>query len=303
MIIVRVMGGLGNQLQQYALYRKYQSMGTQARLDLAWFSQKVQNSMAAPRRFALSDFVDLPLEEADREEVRALLGRTYEEEAGIGEKLKRRFLPGRMAVFEESEIFHEEILSWDNRYLVGYWACEAYYADILASLREEICFPESGDERNRETMKEMAEQTAVSIHIRRGDYLNAENAAVFGGICTEAYYDASIRYIRERCPGAVFYVFSDDAAYARTHYRGAEYRIVDWNLGADSFYDMQLMSRCKHNICANSTFSFWPSRKCAFPSSTTGAASGAATSAPWPSIRAGWSPPGAMRASSGKSPP
>ena len=260
MIIVRVMGGLGNQLQQYALYRKYQSMGTQARLDLAWFSQSVQDSMAAPRRFELSDFVDLPLEEADREEVRALLGRTYEEQAGFGEKLKRRLLPGRMSVFEESEMFHEEILFWDNRYLVGYWACEAYYADILTSLREEIRFPNGGDERNRETMEEMAGQTAVSIHVRRGDYLDAENAAMFGGICTEMYYDAAIGYIKERCPGAVFYVFSDDAEYARTRYRGAEYRIVDWNRGADSFYDMQLMSCCKHNICANSTFSFWGAR-------------------------------------------
>lgn len=260
MIIVRVMGGLGNQLQQYALYRKYQSMGTQARLDLAWFSQSIQDSMAAPRRFELSDFGNLPLEKAGREEVRALLGRTYEEQAGFGEKIKRRLLPGRMPVFEESEMFHEEILFWDNRYLVGYWACEAYYADILPSLREEIRFPNGGDERNRGTMKEMAEQTAVSIHVRRGDYLDAENAAMFGGICTEAYYDAAIRYIKERCPGAVFYVFSDDAAYARDHYRGAEYRIVDWNRGADSFYDMQLMSCCKHNICANSTFSFWGAR-------------------------------------------
>lgn len=260
MIIVRVMGGLGNQLQQYALYRKYQSMGIQARLDLAWFSQSVQDSMAAPRRFELYDFGNLPLEEADREKVRALLGRTYEEQAGFGEKLKRRLLPGRMPVFEESEMFHPQIFAWQNRYLVGYWACEAYYADILERLREEIRFPKSGDERNRETMKEMTGQTAVSIHIRRGDYLDAENAAMFGGICTEAYYDTAIRYIKERCPEAVFYVFSDDTDYVRTHYQGAQYRIVDWNRGENSFYDMQLMSCCRHNICANSTFSFWGAR-------------------------------------------
>ncbi|MBD5517807.1 MAG: alpha-1,2-fucosyltransferase [Lachnospiraceae bacterium] len=260
MIIIRVMGGLGNQLQQYALYRKFQSMGTQARLDLSWFSEKAQAEAAAPRRFALSDFVDLPLEEASGEEVRALLGRAYEEPAGLAEKLKRRLAPKRLSLFEESEMFHGEVLSWDNRYLVGYWACEAYYADILERLREEIRFPKGSDERNRETMEEMTGQTAVSIHIRRGDYLDAENAAMFGGICTEAYYDTAIRYMKERCPGAVFYVFSDDPDYVSGHYRGAEYRIVDWNRGEDSFYDMQLMSCCKHNICANSTFSFWGAR-------------------------------------------
>ena len=260
MIIIRVMGGLGNQLQQYALYRKFQSMGTQARLDLSWFSEKTQAEAAAPRRFALSDFVDLSLEEASGKEVRALLGRAYEEPAGLAEKLKRRLAPKRLPLFEESEMFHGEVLSWDNRYLVGYWACEAYYADILERLRAEIRFPKGGDQRNRETMEEMTGQTAVSIHIRRGDYLDAQNAVMFGGICTEAYYDTAIRYMKERCPEAVFYVFSDDTDYARAHYRGAEYRIVDWNRGEDSFYDMQLMSCCKHNICANSTFSFWGAR-------------------------------------------
>ncbi|MDE5718775.1 MAG: alpha-1,2-fucosyltransferase, partial [Lachnospiraceae bacterium] len=69
-----------------------------------------------------------------------------------------------------------------------------------------------------------------------------------------------VSYIKERCPGAVFYVFSDDADYVRAHFAGKEFRIVDWNRGEDSFYDMQLMSRCRHNICANSTFSFWGAR-------------------------------------------
>lgn len=260
MIIIRVMGGLGNQLQQYALYRKFQSLGTEAKLDISWFSTDSQTRMRAPRKLALSDFMDLPMETADEAEVRTLLGRTYEEEAGLAEKLKRRFAPEKLPLFEETEMHHPQLLSWQNRYLVGYWACEAYYADILGMLRKEIRFPESEDERNRGTMEKMAGQTSVSIHIRRGDYLDAENAAMFGGICTEAYYDTAIRYIRERCPGAVFYVFSDDTEYARAHYQGAEYRIVDWNRGADSFYDMQLMSCCKHNICANSTFSFWGAR-------------------------------------------
>ena len=75
MIIVRVMGGLGNQLQQYALYRKFQSLGAEAKLDLSWFSKESQAEAAAPRKFALSDFAGLPLETASGEEVRALLGR------------------------------------------------------------------------------------------------------------------------------------------------------------------------------------------------------------------------------------
>lgn len=260
MIIIRVMGGLGNQLQQYALFRKFQSLGVKAKLDLSWFSQKTQESAAAPRKFALSDFEGASLETASAEEVRALLGRAYEDEAGLSEKLKKRLMLGKMPLFEESEMYHPQIFSWRARYLVGYWACEAYYADILGRLREELRFPESGDARNREAMAEMAAQPSVSIHVRRGDYLDAANAAVFGGICTEEYYDACVNYIKEKCPGAVFYVFSDDGDYVRAHFTGEEFCIVDWNRGENSFYDMQLMSCCRHNICANSTFSFWGAR-------------------------------------------
>lgn len=260
MIIIRVMGGLGNQMQQYALYRKFQCLGADAKLDLSWFSKKNQAEAAAPRSFALLDFVDLPMEMASEEEVRALLGRAFEEPAGLLEKIGRRILPGAFPLFEESEMYHKALLSFRDRYLVGYFACEAYYADILETLRKEIRFPESKEARNSETMKEMAERTSVSIHVRRGDYLDASNAAVFGGICTDAYYDRAVAYMKERYAGAVFYVFSDDTAYVRARYRGPEFRIVDWNRGKDSFFDMQLMSCCHHNICANSTFSFWGAR-------------------------------------------
>lgn len=269
MIIIRVMGGLGNQLQQYALFRKFQSLGVEAKLDLSWFSGESQESAAAPRKFALSGFEGVSLETASADEVRALLGRAYEEEAGLSEKLKKRLMPGKMPLFEESEMYHPQIFSWRARYLVGYWACEAYYADILGRLREELRFPESGDVRNREIMAEMAAQPSVSIHVRRGDYLDTANAAVFGGICTEEYYDACVNFIKEKCPGAVFYVFSDDADYVRAHFTGEAFRIVDWNRGENSFYDMHLMSCCRHNICANSTFSFWGARLNSHPDKMT----------------------------------
>ncbi len=109
-------------------------------------------------------------------------------------------------------------------------------------------------------MERMGQEISVSLHIRRGDYLDSENAAMFGGICTDAYYEASVRFIRERFPEAHFYVFSDDPAYAKERYQEPDFTVVDWNTGKNSLFDMQLMSCCKHNICANSTFSFWGAR-------------------------------------------
>ena len=256
MLIVEVMGGLGNQLQQYALYRKLKSMGREAKLDVSWYTQKGrQEGVLAPRRLELSWFENLPMELCTQEEKARLTGGE-----GLGGKLRRKLAPGTVRHFWETDLYHPEIFSFTEMYLTGFWACEKYYADILPQLRKEIVFPSSKEVRNCRTISEMKQNMSVSIHIRRGDYLDPENAALFGGICTQAYYDGAIRTVLDRCPDAHFYLFSDDPAYVREHYRGEQYTVVDWNTGVNSFYDIQLMSSCRHNICANSTFSFWGAR-------------------------------------------
>ncbi len=260
MIIIRVMGGLGNQLQQYALFRKYESMGVEARLDLSWFDRDVQENMLAKRRLELNRFVGLPMKIASREEITAVWGRQFGEPEKLWAKVKRKVRPEASPVFTEYDQYHPQILDWKSKYLVGYWACEKYYGDILGEIRDSIRFPKGGDERNLMLMREMEQTQSVSVHIRRGDYLDTANLELFGNICTEAYYDRAIACIKRRFPQAAFYLFSDDSEYVRAHYQGEEYHIVDWNRGEESFYDMMLMSCCRHNICANSTFSFWGAR-------------------------------------------
>ena len=90
MIIIRVMGGLGNQLQQYALYRKYVSMGVEARLDLSWFDEAVQQNMLAKRRLELDDFVNLPMQIATEDDIYALLGRQFGESEKLFAKIRRK---------------------------------------------------------------------------------------------------------------------------------------------------------------------------------------------------------------------
>lgn len=108
--------------------------------------------------------------------------------------------------------------------------------------------------------QEMQERESVSVHLRRGDYLDEKNTAMFGNICTDAYYRKAIEYVKTLCSNPHFYIFSDDIPYVRHQFTGEEYTVVDINHGRDSFFDMWLMSRCRHNICANSTFSFWGAR-------------------------------------------
>ncbi len=256
MIIIQVAGGLGNQLQQYALYRKFVRMGKEARLDLSWFDkEKEEKAAATQRNLELAYFDRLVYETCTREERESLIG--SEKMAG---KLRRKLLPGTVHWFHEDKLYHPEILNFENMYLSGYFACEKYYADILYDLREKIQFPKSDNPLNHQMAQEMKERASVSVHIRRGDYLNDENKALFGNICTDEYYQRAMEMIKEEVEDAHFYLFSDDIPYAADKYQGPEYTVVNINHGRDSFYDMWLMSCCKHNICANSTFSFWGAR-------------------------------------------
>ena len=290
MIIIQLAGGLGNQLQQYALYQKFKSLGAEAKLDLSWFEQfknidkeskrKEQNidhnrtnktnqeekkDIAVTIRQCELDFFDhLPYESCTEEEKTTLTG-----SQGLAGKLRRKLLPQTVRCYQERQMYDPELLNYRDMYLSGYFACEKYYADILPELREMIRFPEITDAQkrmaNEEILKKIRNSHAVSVHIRRGDYLQPENAAMFGNICTEEYYESALNYMKEKIKDPHFFLFSDDIAYVKEHYQGEEYTIVDINHGDDSFYDMYLMSRCEGNICANSTFSFWGARLNARP--------------------------------------
>ena len=294
MIIIQIAGGLGNQLQQYALYQKFKSLGAEARLDLSWFEQfedtkqetndkepyKEQNKddhgtnkikpaikqdiVVTNRQCELNFFEHLPYESCTEKERTALTG-----SQGLAGKLRRKLLPQTVHRYKEEQMYDPELLNYRDMYLSGYFACEKYYADILPELREMIRFPEIADAQkrmaNEEMLKKIRNSHAVSVHIRRGDYLQPENAAMFGNICTEEYYESALDYMKEKIEDPHFFIFSDDTAYVREHYQGEEYTIADINHGDDSFYDMYLMSRCEGNICANSTFSFWGARLNARP--------------------------------------
>lgn len=265
MLIVRAMGGLGNQLQQYALYRKLEHIGRDVKLDTSWFTnESVQANMFKERELELDYLNPFPYRVASEDEIRSVLGRLWEEPEKAVSKIQRKLHLAPNPAFEESDMYHEQIFAMEQKYLVGYWACEKYYADIMDILRKDISFPKSADSelqsKNDSVIRQMEQTQSVSVHIRRGDYLDEINREIFGEICTDSYYQRAIEYVKERFPTSEFFLFSDDIPYVKEHYQGDKFHVIDWNKGRDSFYDMMLMSRCSHNICANSTFSFWGAR-------------------------------------------
>ena len=262
MIIVQIAGGLGNQMQQYALAEKLKSLGKEVKLDLSWFSEEQQAKAGTRRMLELDAFKNTNLVPCTAEEKRAFTG-----SGSFFSKVKRK-LSGQPHVFRESRMYHPELFDLDDVYVEGYFACEKYYADILPALRRQFVFPESASaenrEKNRQTAEKMKKSCSVSLHFRRGDYLSPENAALLGGICTPAYYDAAVEEIRKRTGEKLsFYLFSDDPDYAASLHFGTpdeQNTVIRWNTGVENFLDMQLMSCCRANICANSTFSFWGAR-------------------------------------------
>ena len=266
MVIVKIAGGLGNQMQQYSVYRKLLSMGKEAKLDLSWFSPKVQEKMLAKRDFELPLFIGIPYEEASKEELDKLLAQSFMEK--VRGKIRRKL--GKQDsdnenVFLEKEMYHPEIFDFDNKYIDGYFACQKYYGDIMPQLRELFVFPEHSipelQQRNMILASKMDKENSVSVHIRRGDYLDPENFKVLGNIATEQYYASAMKYFMDKYPDTHFYIFTSDHEYARETFKDESlYTIIDWNTGRDSVQDLMLMSHCKGNICANSTFSFWGAR-------------------------------------------
>lgn len=141
----------------------------------------------------------------------------------------------------------------------GRFQNEAFFKTHEEEVREKFSFDLSlASERTREIAKVIEQKNSISFHVRRGDYLSPSNASTFGNICTLEYYQKTIQFILETVEKPVFFVFSDDIQWVKENLKfPGEIYYIDWNTGNSSWEDMYLMSICKHNIIANSTFSWW----------------------------------------------
>ena len=157
-----------------------------------------------------------------------------------------RFLP---SVFNDIE---------QNHFLIGHFQSYKYFDDYRASVLEEFRFSTDYlSENSKQMAKEINSCNSVSIHVRRGDYLNNYYFETLGKICDLDYYNRAIEVINTHVTNAHFFVFSDDPKYVADNLNIKNATYVDFNVGTDSWQDMYLMSQCKHNIIANSTFSWW----------------------------------------------
>lgn len=252
MIIIQMAGGLGNQMFQYALYRQLISMGKIVKMDdEAGFKEDEQ------RNPALAPF-GITYERASRREIIRMTDASMFPPARIRRKLFGRH---SHSYFEENKLFQAKVFDWDNVYLEGYWQSEKYFSNVAEILKKEFRLKSIGglSVQAEERLREIEQTQAVSIHIRRGDYLLPQNQVLFGDICTERYYEKAMKTIADRYPDVTFYLFTNDSEWAEKWIE-KPYLIVPVEWAEAKDYELlTLMSRCKHNILANSSFSWWAS--------------------------------------------
>ena len=248
MIIVRLRGGLGNQLFQYAAGKALaERHSTELLLDLYTYSKHPY------RKFELSKF-NVDAEEATREQIHQFTGGNP-----VIRYLNKRenyFRCPNVFVQPHYHFYEDFFLLPGNLYLSGYWQSEKYFTPIGSIIRKQFTSKVKLDDQNSSLINKMRSENSISVHVRRGDYASAAYSSFFGSL-SPAYYEKSIEKMRREVESPVFYFFSDDPAWCKQTFSGLKAEFIEHNKGDESFKDMMLMSSCRHNIIANSTFSWW----------------------------------------------
>jgi hypothetical protein len=160
-------------------------------------------------------------------------------------------------VVEQGPRFQPEVLhAPDDTLLVGYWQSEKYFHDEDAQVRQDFALEGPVSPLVRELV-ESIDESAVSVHVRRGDYVSHARTRKFHGVLPMEYYERGAAAISERVPNPHFFVISDDPDWCRNHIKLPSVTTFASNPGGTSYDDMLLMTMCRHHIIANSSFSWW----------------------------------------------
>ena len=241
-LIIGFEGGLGNQIFQYAFMRYMMMKGRNCSVDLSYYIYPYAGS------FCLCDVF---------KKARIVKCNPY---------LREKYLSNAELHYEESDIRKYWIKPSENSindseygHVSGFFQTNFYVNNIQQVLSDELQFPLYCDSGMEKYLELMEKRNAVAVHVRRGDYLSKENNNIFGNICTDAYYLQAIETMARMVENPLFIFFSNEIEWVRKNFPINDAIYVcqsDFNAYED-WYDLYLMSKCKHNIIANSSFSWW----------------------------------------------
>ena len=251
MVVTRIIGGLGNQMFQYAMVRAA-SLRLEAplKLDVAGFKTYDLHAYGLNHFNVVGDV-------ANKNEYVVGAPKT------ILDRIRMRLgLSTRLESYQENglEFDAKAFALRGDIYLDGYWQSERYFSDFQPQIRNDFSFKTTPDSINQAYLDHINSVVAVSVHIRRGDYVNNPSINAIHGVCDLDYYRRAVEFLRSRIQSEDlhFFVFSDDPEWVRENVNfGSATTFVSHNDASKNYEDMRLMSSCKHHIIANSSFSWW----------------------------------------------
>lgn len=274
MIIIRYKGGLGNQMFQYAfqqaMMRRYPDEVIKA--DISHYRMQPEHN-----GFELKKVFDITLDYASLEEVRQItnLYAASEKMLRLPDKWKQKFAAkyqhkvtkwnGRLHKKKEQNYYrcrfhnsYEDVVFHLNLehdwYLEGLWQNLNYFLDCEEQIKRSFSFHKESilTEMDRQMLREIESHNSVSVHVRRGDFVNSKF-----DICNAHYYQTAMREIEDKVPEILYFFFTDDFEFVEREFVDIKNkRIISHDIES-SVLDMQMMSQCRHNIISNSTFSYW----------------------------------------------
>jgi len=256
LVVSRLIGGLGNQMFQYAAGRALAlRRGGFLRLDLS------ELEAGGRRRFELHNLPieAIPATKADLANFPNISNRRF---GRIGRLLRHvsKFGAGNARVYQETHFHFDPAMAElpTPVCLVGYWQSDKYFRDHAETIRRELTPAQPFDQDNAALADRIDAENAVSVHVRRGDYAADPTTRRYHGTCPADYYQRAVDYVAARVGTPHLFVFSDDAGWPRDNLRfGVPTTFVRANPPSAGYRDMQLMLRCRHHVIANSSFSWW----------------------------------------------
>jgi len=252
MIVIRLKGGLGNQLFQYALGRSL-SLAKNTALQLDTSSFKIDTL----REYRLGSF-NITASASDKLPFFATDGKAKHFNTVI-QSIRGLFFKPYQIVKEKNFSFDPSILQCsDHAYLDGFWQSEQYFAPFAQLIREDLTLKIPLQGNLKELAAQITSANAVSLHVRRGDYVSNPTTTAYHGVCSPQWYGEAAKIIEEKVKKPTFFVFSDDYEWAKEnlHFNSPAVFIPPSPDGQEC-NDMHVMSLCKHHIIANSSFSWW----------------------------------------------
>lgn len=253
MVVTRLIGGLGNQLFQYAAGRRLaHARGVALKQDPAGLDDPAYRTA---RTYALAPFA-LAQAFATPDEVATL---TRPRRGALARLLRRPASPPASYVRERHFHFDPAVLDLpDGVYLAGYWQSERYFADAADVIRSDLALRDPPEGRNRALLDRIGACQAVSVHVRRGDFVTDPGIHAAHGACGADYYEKAAAHLADRVERPAFFVFSDEPDWARAHLKlPGPVEVVDHNGPGRAAEDLRLMAACRHHVIANSTFGWW----------------------------------------------